>query len=550
MRARISRRAFVRLSTLAGAGMLGGLSLACQQAPAPPPTAAPAKPTEAPKPSEAAKPATTPPPSGQAAPATTPLAAGESGLTIAVGAMPNGPDADNEQSLLASLVYNLFYDRLVEKDPTGATVPSLAESWSTSGPTTWTFKLRSGVQFHNGEPFNAAAVKYNLDRIRDPNAKLSNANRFAPVDQVDVVDDTTVRIETKQPFAHLLGTLVWLRIKPPKLFAEKPDDFARAPVGTGPYQVTEWTQNNRVVLKAARSWRPSPKIENIVIRHVPDDATRVAAVEAGEVDVAYAVPVEQVDRLKGRGLTVVSSPVGQSMVLPIRAVADSPLRDVKVRQAVAHAIDIDGIITGLIGGQAKKLEGQAAGPETFGHNPNVTAYPYDPARAKQLLTEAGQGGGFSVAFSTSVGRYIKDKEIAEAVASQLGEVGIKINLEPLESGVYLERLFSGKLAPMFLIGLTYAPDLDLDNTMRVATSGHPTDQWADPTFDELFKRISTELDQNARRRLMQEAVQYQRDQVNAIYLFQIPGIYGIGKRLTGATFRPDYGIELDKATLQ
>jgi len=466
-------------------------------------------------------------------------------LTVAVGAMPNSPDPDNEQSLLANAVYNLFYDTLVDKDSAGNSAPALALTWTNDSPTTWTFKLRSNVVFHDGEVFNAQAVKYNFDRIRDPAVKASNGTRFTQVDTVTAVDDLTVRIDTKTPFANLLGTLAWLRIKAPKQLAERADEFAKAPAGTGPFQVTEWTQNNRVVLKAASSWHSTPRVANIILRHLPDDATRVASLQAGEVDVAYALPIEQIDALKNAGLTIITAPLGQSMVIEMRTVPDSPLRDVRVRKAIAEGIDIDGIISGLVGGVAKKLEGQPGGSDAFGYNAALKPYPYDPQDAKNLLAQAGVPNGFSIDYNTSVGRYLKDKEISEAVASQLAEVGIKVNIQPLESGVYLERLFSGKMAPMFDIGLTYAPDMDLDNAFRVETSTNPVQQWADSKFDELYQQTTQAMAVDARKTAMQSASAYLHDQVAAVYLFQIPGVYGLGKRGSGVSFRPDYSMVLD-----
>ncbi|MCA1646562.1 MAG: ABC transporter substrate-binding protein [Chloroflexi bacterium] len=466
-------------------------------------------------------------------------------MTVAVGAMPNAPDPDNEQSLLANAVYNLFYDTLVAKDPTGNSVPSLALSWTNDSPTSWTFKLRPNVVFHDGEPFNAQAVKYNFDRIRDPVVKASNGTRFTQVDTVTAVDDLTLRVDTKTPFANLLGTLAWLRIKAPKQLAERPVEFASTPAGTGPFQVTEWSQNNRVVLKAAASWHPASKVANIVVRHVPDDATRVASLQAGEVDLAYAVPIEQIDALKNVGLSIVTAPLGQSMVIEMRTVPDSPLKDVRVRKAIAEAIDIEGIIDGLVGGVARKLDGQPGGPDAFGYDPSIKPYPYDPKDAKALLAQAGVPNGFSIDYNTSVGRYLKDKEISEAVASQLAEVGIRVNIQPLESGVYLDRLFSGKMAPMFDIGLTYAPDMDLDNAFRVETTSNPVQQWADPQFDELYQQTTQAMAIDARKTAMQKASAYLHDQVAAVYLFQIPGVYGLGKKANGVSFRPDYSMLLD-----
>ncbi|MER3399509.1 MAG: hypothetical protein C4316_13460, partial [Chloroflexota bacterium] len=173
--------------------------------------------------------------------------------------------------------------------------------------------------------------------------------------------------------------------------------------------------------------------------------SRIVALEAGDVDVALLIPPDQVDRLRSRGFQTKSVNLGQGMVVNFRQTPGTPLASRQVRQALNYAVDKNMILEKLLLGYGRVLDGQVVGPDCFGYNPDLKPYPYDPARARALLAEAGYGGGFEVTFHGTVGRYTKDKEIEEALIGQLAEVGVKANLQILEAGVFIQSFLGRPL---------------------------------------------------------------------------------------------------------
>jgi len=466
-------------------------------------------------------------------------------LTITVGSLPQSGDPNFDTSLFANPVYRLMYDTLIESD-SGSPQPALAESWKQVDGLTWDFKLRSGLKFQNGEPLDAIAVKWNFDRIKDPATKSQWAPRFGLVDSVEAVDSATVRFHTSQPFATLLGNLVKLSLVPPKYFQDKGQAaFNTAPLGNGAYTVTEWKQDDHITLRANKDyWRGVPAIDTITFRLMPEASARVASLQAGESQILYALPPEQADPLKGQGFQVVSNSIAHSFIVVLRNNTESPLQDVRVRQAINYAIDKDLIIKELLAGFGRKLEGQIVGPDAVGFNPDLKAYPYDADKARALLKDAGYPDGFTIQFQGSAGRYIKDKEVEEAVVNQLSKVGIKANLEILESGVWLDKWINATYAPMFDVAILYGPFMDVEAALpSFTTFASPVHAYTDPKLDDLYRQQATLSNPDQRLAVLKQATQLMYEQAAALYLFQVPGVYAASKNVKGLDFRADYSIK-------
>jgi peptide/nickel transport system substrate-binding protein len=209
-----------------------------------------------------------------------------------------------------------------------------------------------------------------------------------------------------------------------------------------------------------------------------------------------------------------------------------------------YAIDKDVIVKQLIGGYAQKLEGQMLGPSGTGYDPDIKAFPYDPAKAKALLAEAGYPNGFTVNFQSPDGRYIADKAVSQEVVSQLAKVGITAKLEFLESAVFVQKANNGTFEPMLTIGTTWAPSMDLEAALPGFTicCGNNKD-YANPRMDELFKQSQTTVDATARAGVLKQITKLMYDDAPALYLFQIPGIYAAAKNIKGLEFRADYSIK-------
>ncbi|MBI2014903.1 MAG: ABC transporter substrate-binding protein, partial [Candidatus Rokubacteria bacterium] len=266
-------------------------------------------------------------------------------LRVAIPWTPENLDPTMNLSSIRAAVGVSLFDSLVGRDAEGRIVPELAESWKLLDDTTWQLRLRRGVVFHNGEPFTAEAVRFTVQRVLDPSQKSPNRANIAEIVRVDVLDDVTVNLVTRQPYAALLGRLIDFPIVPPKYTAERGAAFALRPVGTGPFRFVELVKDERMVVEAFdRHWRGAPRIQKITFKPVPEPFTRAAALRAGEVDLITTVPptlARELERVAG--LRVLRVPSTWQIYLGLNAFR-KPLADVRVRQALNYATDVDAII--------------------------------------------------------------------------------------------------------------------------------------------------------------------------------------------------------------
>lgn len=473
-------------------------------------------------------------------------------LTIGIGSIPPSMDPHVDSTANSLPCYAQLFEKLVAADEKGNIVPVLAESWRSVSDTVWEFKLRSGVKFHNGQELTAEDVKFSIERVLDPKTTSPWRGRVDRISRVEAVDSLTVRVETSGPFSPLLQGLSVVDIIPARYFQDVgPQGFATAPVGTGPFVFKEWVRQERLVVTANGSyWRGRPALDEVVFRAIPADASRIVALEAGDVDVALLIPPDQVDRLRSRGFQIRSVNLGQGLVVNLRQTPGTPLASRQVRQALNYAVDKNMILEKLLLGYGRVLDGQVVGPDCFGYNPDLKPYPYDPARARALLAEAGYGGGFEVTFHGTVGRYTKDKEIEEAVIGQLAEVGVKANLQVLEAGVFIQSFLGATIGPMFIWAWQYLPAMDADLPLNFFRSDSVAKLMAQPRFDELIDRERRAFDTEARRRILQEANAYLRDDPPCIFLAQTPGVYAVKPTVDGFSWQPTYLFDLTKVTVR
>ncbi|MGQ0572161.1 MAG: ABC transporter substrate-binding protein, partial [Armatimonadota bacterium] len=393
---RVTRRELVRLGAMAGAtAALGGTSIAIAGA---------KQALAAPAPARAVK-------------------------TLTVGL---GGDASNLNTLtdtfapLTSFYYALWDPAIdVRFNRAGRVqfVPVVAESWRVlDDKLTWEFKLRQGLKFHNGEDIDAEAFAFSLEwMMQEKTANNNTKSRLNPVwDRVRAVDKYTVHVKTRIPYVLTPNAFAEFMPVPPKHFQQVgAQRFGQSPVGSGPMRFVEWARGQRIVLERnPRYWREPVKFDRLVLRPIPEDATRVAALEVGELDIAFNVPPDSTRRLMSRGIRIQWAPLGQGMNLTTKLTIASPITDVRVRQAMNFAIDKRLVINTVMGGYGRELRAQMAGPSALGYNPNILPYPYDVERAKRLLAEAGYPNGFRMDFDTSQGRYLKQKEVSEFLVGE------------------------------------------------------------------------------------------------------------------------------------
>src|SRR6266516_1649048 len=322
-----------------------------------------------------------------------------------------------------------IFDTLLRRDlKTLKLEGNLAESWRLLNETTWQFKLRRGIKFHNGEPFDAAAVKFSVERMLNPAQGAPGRTSIASIDHVDVVDPYTVNVVTKTPFPLLpvrmspdhCGTV---GIVPPKYLAQVGDaGFAVKPVGTGPFKFVEWVKDERLVLEANKDYhRGAPAIERLVFRPVPELTTRVAALVSGQADLVSDIPPDQTGKIQSSGNAHVEISSLGGFVIMVKMtnyLMPGPWQDVRVRKAINYAIDMDTIIKTVLEGYGVAL-GVPLEKEAFGFNPNIKWYGYDPERAKTLLREAGHPNGFEMTLHAPNRRYMNDIEVMQAMAQLL-----------------------------------------------------------------------------------------------------------------------------------
>lgn len=348
-------------------------------------------------------------------------------------------------------------------------IPWLAESWETKDSQTWIFHLRKGVKFHNGNPFNAEVVKWNMDRWRDKNNKWRFGKTFeyydaefgeeSAITDVKVIDEYTVQVTLKQPSAVLLAKLslagVFSMVDPKEIEAQgdKYGTPASKPIGTGPYKFVEWVKDDHITLERNTEWWGGPpRLAKLIFRSIPDNSARFAELKAGTVFQADLAQTDLPAAAKDPNLTIYKTPALSTGYIAFQQ-CTPPFDKLEVRQAIAHAVNWGALIKPFYG-EYGQLAGSFQPPAVLGSNPDVKPYEYDPAKAKELLTKAGLPNGFETDFwyiPVIRGYFPDSKAIGEAIAADLAKVGIKVNLKTKDWGAYLEDRNNGKF-PMWMLG--------------------------------------------------------------------------------------------------
>ncbi|MCC7106058.1 MAG: ABC transporter substrate-binding protein [Chloroflexi bacterium] len=541
-------------------------SLACQPRAATPtqapPAAAPTSaPAQAPK---AAAPAATAAPVAQAAQATAlpkPAPAqkvepqGKITIGLSVNATTMDPAMVSDQTTTGILA-NVFDSLLARKTGSMEPVPMLAESYKLVNDTTWEFKLRKGVKFHNGEDFTADAVKFTLDRNIKPEQKAPQRSFIAVIKEVKVVDPYTVHIITDGPSPTLPNRMTTLTswILPPKSVQEKGDAyFASNPIGTGPYKFVDWVKDDRVTLEANPNyWAGPPAIKTMVFKPMPEASARIAAIQTGAVDVVANVPADQAAALKNsQGFSIQAVPSMLVVYLGIDSVTDSPTAKKEVRQAINLAVDRETIVKDILRGFAK-LSTSSVSDEVFGFDSSLKPYPYDPAKAKQLLTSAGYPDGFPLNIHGPNGRYSMDRDVLQAVAGYLQKVGIKAKVQTHEWGEYNSTMKYGTAdkGAMYMLGWggsgTFIPELAIYPLVK---SGEVFSTTKDAQLDSLMDSAMRSMDSAKRADLWKQVQQRIHDEAYRFPLFQQYYIYGVSNKVQNWDPRGDeYVIMKDITT--
>jgi len=361
-------------------------------------------------------------------------------MNIAIGADPESLDPAEAESSPAAMVMIHAMEGLFDMTPDGEIVPHLARDYEVSEDgLEYEIYLREGIEFHDGAYFDAEAVEYNLERLQDEAAPF--AFLIDEVTEVEVVDDYTVRLHTDEPFAPLMAHLShdFLSMVSPEAVEEYGDDFSVNPVGTGPFEFVEWTRGEEVVMERNEDyWDDKAYLDSITFSIAPEDSTRVVMVETGEADAAMFVPPREMERLQDVPEVNIVQETSLRTIYAGMNTRQEPFDDVRVRQAVNYAVDNEAIVEQVMDGAGSPSDAPIS-PDIFGYE-GQEPYEYDPDRARELLEEAGYEDGFSTTFHHPEGRYMMDTTVAQAIQSQLADVGIDAELETMEWATYLEFL--------------------------------------------------------------------------------------------------------------
>lgn len=438
------------------------------------------------------------------------------------------------------IVLEHLYNRLVKwQDPKLARiVPDLAESWSVSGDgLTWTFKLRRGVTFSDGSPVNAAAVKFTIERILDRATGSPNRVLFTAISRVEVVDEHTVRFHTERPFAPLLENLATTSgaiLSPPAVQRWKPHEYGLHPVGTGPFMLQEWKPGVRAVLVLnPRFFGQQPTVKRIVYRSIPEGAARVVALESGEAHVVTRIPPEAVDMLRRNPrveVLVLPSTFQVSLEMNLRK---KPFNDIRVRKALNYAIDRKAIVEKILRGFGAEPDGIF--PPGVQARVKLPTWEYSPAKARQLLAEAGYPRGFTTTIWTPEGRYLKDKEVVEAVQGYLAQIDVRAEIRVWEWAAYQRALYSPAIvdADMWLLG-TSIPTADWRLTRKFLTDD-PSNLtgYSKPEIDSLLLNARSSTSYFMRVEFYKQIQRTIWDEAPWIFLYNQSQILGVQKGIKG-----------------
>lgn len=446
---------------------------------------------------------------------------GNKPLIVAQGADARTLDPQKAIDTPTVRVYNQIYDGLVKKDNDMNIVPGLAESWNKVDERRTIFNLRKGVKFHNGETLTAKDVKFTLDRMKN---QPTVSFLISEIELVNVIDDYTVEIVTKNGFGPLLSHLSHpgAVILNEKAVTNSSERYDQNPVGTGPYILDKWLAGDRIFLKAnPEYYLGKSAIENIVIKAIPEGTNRTIALETGEADIVYDVDPVDIDKIKSNNdlKFLYEQSLGNSY-LGLNT-QHKPFDDVRVRQAIAYAINVDDIIEVVYKNTA--IPGSSPiSPKIPGYNKDVKNYEYNVEKAKKLLAEAGYPNGFKT--SIWINDNTSRKDIATILQDQFKTIGIDAAIETLEWGAYIDRTAAGE-HDMYILGwvtVTGDPDYGLYPVFHTSAHGRAGNRsfYSNTTVDRLLDEARISTDQEKRMdnyREIQRIIQEEIPSITMVY---------------------------------
>ncbi len=466
------------------------------------------------------------------------LAKGTKALNFALSGNPDTLDPHKTSGTLTFQTLKSVYDTLAEPDRTGKIVPALAENWVVSDDgKTWTFNLRKGVVFHNGDKLTAKDVKATFERIKNKEIGSPNANEFAPITGIETPDDYTVVLTLSAPSSPLLGTLAsgWGAILPKRLI-ESGHDFSAKPIGTGPFMLTEWVRDGKIVLgKNKNYWmKDLPKLDRVIMHIIPERAVQVQGLISGQIDVSYIIDQEDVSLLSSSPeVEIKKNLTSLIMVMPMNC-SRPPLDDLRVRQAINHAIDKQKVLDVAYGG------GEPVG--TFMDYSNAyykdftQLYPYDPEKAKALLAQAGVGKD-TVLEMFLPQNYPPHVKAGEIYQDMLTKVGLNVKIKLVDWSTWIGDVY--RQAKFDFTAIGHTGKLDPHGTLAdYGVKEKRYVRWDNPKAAELIATAAKTDGFENRKKLYDQALQLMAEEVPFMFLGSSFRRIGIRKNVSEFIMTP------------
>ena len=468
---------------------------------------------------------------------TTPAIAATKTVTIAVPGLPpsQGNPFREGPGTPGIHTYAAIFDALTYVDAKGAVQPRLATSWKNTSPTTWQFTLRKGVKFSNGEAFNADSVVANIDYLTSADGRKTviGSTELAGVSGSKKISEFVVEVSTPATDAILPAKMAALYIVEPKAWKEAGATvFAEKPIGTGPFKVDRLT-TTRIELSAFKtSWR-KPKSDKLVIIPLADAAARLQALQSGQVNLVASLNPDQIDAVKLAKGKAFSVPAPQVMSLAFNVVKGGAVADVRVRQALNYAVNKTSIANRLLDGRGKAAT-QGVTPTVYGYNDKVVGYPYNPAKAKQLLADAGYSKGLTISADITVGSFPSDNLIYQSVKSDLAKVGVTLNYTTITFGQWLPQYNANSWkGEAFGLSWNSAPRADASRPYEIFVCKPVGPFYCDAAQSALVKSAALELNAKKRLAILKDIAVKVTASAPALYIIEQIDLFGLGKGTTG-----------------
>jgi peptide/nickel transport system substrate-binding protein len=469
------------------------------------------------------------------------VAQGKDTLTVALVAHAPTLDPHMHFERIGILVNINMFDSLLHRSAKLEFEPSLATSWKALNDTTWEFKLRKGVKFHNGETMTAEDVKYSFDRVLEPGQEKKKSPQYGNVraiKEVKIVNADTIHLITDKPFPLLLERLVFFPIVPKKHIEKVGLEAfgSTATVGTGPWKLVEWKRDQHIRLEAFdQHWRGKPAFKHLIFRAIPEVATQVAELKTGGVDIIRNVSADLVPDLKGHPQTGISTTPILRVHYVMLDMRSAPFDKKAARHAANHAIDKQAVIQKMMAGLGRQVA-TVVQPAAFGHDPSVQPFAYDPKKAKELLAQAGYPNGTDITLHSA---FVEFRPVFEAIGQMLTEVGLRTTVKMWDPGPAWNKFFQGegKAAHGAYGSWGNYSVFDADAVLHPLYHTEPGG-WIGKHYarveglDKLIDEARSIVDQPKRKQIYSRIQQLIREEAPSIYLWTQNDTLGVSKKVS------------------